>query len=78
MIPRTPTIPRIPSSLLVERMRCTLGECPAHFDGVYQFRLNGLLVRAPQQGESPGRGDVADMERAAEPGLPGELPLVIH
>ena len=42
-----PTIPRIPSSLLVERMRCTLGECPAHFDGVYQFCLNGYLVRAP-------------------------------
>ena len=39
--------PRTPARLLVERMLCTLGECGAHIDGVYQFRLCGLLVRAP-------------------------------
>ena len=36
-----------PSSLLVERMICTLGECSAHIDGVYQFGCSGLLVCAP-------------------------------
>ena len=39
--------PRTPSSLLLERMLCTLGECSAHMDGIYQFRHQGLLVCAP-------------------------------
>ena len=61
-----PTIRRTPARLLVERMRCTLGACPEHIDGVYQFRLNGYLARAPLCAEC-----AVDVE-AGQPVVPRE------